>query len=335
MTRSFSIYLCMLVSSVVIAHAEKVMQYDEKQGIIFVDEQTGSKKGLVDPPKTTTTFHTETLSVMTQKTITKNAIQLVPTTARNATDIHVGRDKDPAKVYLQSGLEYFKNGDYANALKNFTYADSVEPKPEYLLWVGKCYRQLGKPDQMLVTMKTILNSFPQSDVADDALFEIAFYYKEIDDYDASTKLFSQLTEQYPFGESFSNRESFLEVAKDQRRIMTADVRSMLATIGYSGNDLEELYRTFQKDHALAITGIGSQSTVRALKAAYAAFLKNAAAAEARLERLKIINRYAFFGIGIVVLNTIILISLNAAIRGKRRYLENLEQLLAELDVKTL
>jgi tetratricopeptide (TPR) repeat protein len=154
--------------------AERVLMYDEERGIVFVD------KNEQDQQK--------------QKPRQEHVAPMLPRQAPSAQkkgDIHVGRKKDPPDLYFKSGLQYFRNGDYLAALKNFTYARAADPQPQYFLWMGKTYRQLEQYDKMMSIMQEILKRYPESDVADDALFEIAFYYQKNDDYDRATEKYAE------------------------------------------------------------------------------------------------------------------------------------------------
>ncbi|MCX7726604.1 MAG: hypothetical protein N2053_07120, partial [Chitinispirillaceae bacterium] len=188
-------------------------------------------------------------------------------------NIHIGRKKDPAELYFKSGLEYYKNSDFENALKNFLHADSMEEKAEYRLWIGKTYRRLEKIGDFLKTMFEIVKKEPESDVADDALFELALYYKSEDDYEKATQLFSQLIEQYPFGTAYGTGEELREIAREQRRLMRAEMINLLTILGYKGEDLPTSYLNFQKANNLPLTEKGDKRTVKAIKEMHRLYLQ--------------------------------------------------------------
>ncbi len=236
---------------------EKILVYDEEKGIIFIDPNEAPQQKAPQKKKSSSTV------IKRKKSDNQNISR-----AKGPEDIHVNRKKDPPDLYLKSGREYYKNGDYKNAIKNFKYAADKDLKPEYLLWIGKASRQLDKPNQMLSIMERILKDYPDSEVADDALFEIAFYHQRNNDYAMATKKYAQLAEQYPFGHSYSNGEAFLEVSRKQRRWMRNDMLSTLQFIGIKGETVEKGYRRFQKLHALKVTGKGNQETVTAIKKAH-------------------------------------------------------------------
>lgn len=233
------------------APAEKILVYDEEKGIIFVEKdsvkQPHSQPRAANPSP-------EPLPA-----------QIPSTPSSSDDDIHRGRHKDPPQVDFKSGLEYFRNRDYTNALKNFLHAQSKEALPEYALWIGKTHRQLGDYGSMLNTMNRILKQHPTSDVADDALFEIAFYYQTTDEYHKALTLYTQLAEQYPFGVSYSNGEEFRELAREQRQAMRAEIVAALNLLGFDGEEMEPLVSAYQHGRQLSVSGTPDRATVRAIK----------------------------------------------------------------------
>jgi tetratricopeptide (TPR) repeat protein len=232
------------------APAQKILVYDEEKGIIFVEKESLQQQS---QPRATVPPSPQLPA----------QIPAPPSSADD--DIHQGRHKDPPQVYFKSGLEYFRNRDYPNALKNFLHAQSKQALPEYALWIGKTHRQLGDFGAMLNTMNRILKQHPASDVADDALFEIAFYYQTTDEYHKALTLYTQLSEQYPFGVSYSNGEQFREVAREQRQVMQAELVAALNLLGFEGEELEPLVSAYQQGRQLTVSGAPDRATVRAIK----------------------------------------------------------------------
>jgi tetratricopeptide (TPR) repeat protein len=299
--------------------AEKELMYDPVKGIVFVEK--GS----------------ETAPAPTVERQVPMVVQTVRKTKKsdNPSDIHVGRKKDPPELYFKSGLEYFRNNDFASALKNFQFADSMEQKPEYRLWIGKTYRSMGQVDDMLKTMVDLIRTDPGCDVADDALFELALHYKLTDDYDKAALLYSQLIEQYPFGVAYSTGEELREIAREQRRLMRAEMINTLTTLGYVGEDLAASYRAFQKANDLPLTEIGDQRTVRAVKDLHRKYLEQE---EKKANRKARFDRYSiwFYGAGIAgVINILLLLLLLSKIKARRRHIAELTKIVEELDVKKL
>jgi tetratricopeptide (TPR) repeat protein len=307
-------------------YGEKVLIYDEEKGIIFVDKEgdggAQTKNGAVQNKAPAAPVERERPRPASDGRTVDASIQQ-------------GRHKDPPEVYFQSGLQYFKNGNFEDALKNFTRADSLDPQPTYVLWMGKALRQLHKEDRLLFFMNRIVTTYPESDVADDALFEIAFCHQTRNDYDKAIKTYTKLAEQFPFGTSYSNGESFRDLAHKQCQLMRADMISSLKLLGYRGNDLELLYREFQKSRGMTVSGIGDEETIKTIKAAYGDFLKLASAQARRQERM---NKYraAALALGVVLfINCIFLLVMNGKIAARRRQLASIDQVLSDLSMDAL
>ena len=291
---------------------EKRLMYDPEKGIIFVDEK--------DKP----------LFPASRK---RGHGRRSPAKRRKKTDIHINRKKDPPELYFKSGLEYYKNGDFSNALKNFIFADSADHRPEYLLWIGKTQHSLGKIDEMLQTMLDIINNEPDSDVADDALLELAVYYKVANDYDMSSHLFTRLIEQYPFGLSFATGEELMEVAREQRRLMRAEMINILTTLGYLGEDLPSKYRDFQEKNELEVTGKGDAKTVELIKKIHRRSLEEEESELLKQERMSRYSIWLYIALGAGGINVLLLTVLFFRIKSRRQDLDELNKDIAELDVK--
>jgi len=297
--------------------AQGKLIYDEEKGVIFSGSEPTPKK----PERR------EPAAIRESLPQTKAQPRISP--SKND-DIHTGRKKDPPEVYFKSGLECFKARDYDNALKYFLFADSADPQPSCALWVGKTYRQLERPSQMLFEMNRILKTYPESDVADDALFEITLYSQTTDDYEKATLLYSRLAEQYPFGKSFSNGQEFREVARMQIQAMRDEVAATLARLGFASGDIDADIKAFQKARGLPITGQPDAGTVKAMKTVDAERLAAADRIAQARERMKKQVKPAV-GIALAFLvNFILLLNVNARIRGRKRQLATLLQTLSDL-----
>jgi tetratricopeptide (TPR) repeat protein len=299
--------------------AEKVLMYDEEKGIIFLDK---------DAPQEAPSHATAPRPEAVEKAIIKRSSSV----SRDVdTSLIRGKKKDPSEAYFESGLQYFKAANYDEALRLFLYADSTDPQPKYALWVGKTYRQLGKSDRHLFIMHKILDTDPESDVADDALFEIAFSFQVNDDYDKAAKTYTQLSEQYPFGTSFSNGESFRDISKQQKLAMRSEIVTTLRLLGYNGTEIEDLVSSFQSARGLPATGLCDRKTVRAIKAEYKEFQKNEEKAAARRLRRAAFMKWAVGLCCFSAIAGIVMIGIRVSAASKKRQLAVLEQTLADLD----
>lgn len=308
--------IVLLVCGAAFTAAEKELVYDAGKGIILVEKKSGAAA-----------------ATSVKKGPRRQAA--AKSTGRGGADLHVGRKKDPPELYFRSGLEYYKNGDYDNALKNFTFADSVDHRPEYRLWIGKALRQLDRVDDMLMTMFTIIKNEPDCDVADDALLELALYYKTTDDYDRATQLFSQLVEQYPFGTAFSTGEELREIVREQRRLMRAEMLNILSILGYMNDDLPAAFRNFQKANNLPVTEVGDRQTVRAIKQqqrSYQEMEELKARQKLRFDRMKV---WIYAALAAGALNILLLVTLGFQIRARKRHVAELQKNITDLDVRKL
>jgi tetratricopeptide (TPR) repeat protein len=315
------------------AFCEKVMIYDEEKGIMFVekDEAAGPKKK-EKREKSVEREAAEKPAVKRETRASPGPIQTVKNVDNNFIR---GKKKDPSGVYFESGLQYFKAGNFEDALRQFIHADSTDPQPVYSLWIGKTYRQLGKGEKVMFIMKRILDTYPDSSVAADALFEIGFYYQTSDDYARAAATYTQLTEQYPFAKSFSNGEEFREVAKRLKQMMRSEIITTLKVLGYQGGGPEDLVSAFQKAKGFAVTGLEDQATVRAIKQDYREFQKNEtskAAAQVRAVR----NMKWSAGLGALFalcLTVMLLVRMGA--QGRKKHLAALSQSMDDIDIRKI
>jgi tetratricopeptide (TPR) repeat protein len=310
--------------------AEKVLVYDEEKGIVFVDkdEAAAGKKNPAKQPSAAGTFEKPAV----KRALAPGGIQ----TAKNVSNGFIkGKKKDPSGVYFESGLQFFKAGNFENALRQFIHADSTDPQPVYSLWICKTYRQLGKDDQVMFIMKRILDTYPDSAVAADALFEIGFHFQTSDDYAKAAATYTQLTEQYPFAKSYSNGEEFREVAKRLKQMMRSEIISTLKILGYDGDEREDLIRSFQKANGLSVTGAGDQITVRAIKLAYREYQKKEE--KKAIARLRA-DRYVKWSAalcGLLALCAAVMVFARMSAMNKKKHLLALTQSMADLDIRNI
>lgn len=302
--------------------AEKILIYDEEKGIIFVDKDSAAAKKTIKKPQP------QEEAVVRSRPKPKKATGI--TRARGPDEIHANRKKDPPELYFKSALEYYKNNDFQNALKNFKHAAERDIKPEYLLWLGKTYRQLNKKIQMFTIMERILKDYSESDIADDALFEMAFYYQINDDYQKATETYRQLIEQYPFGLSYSSGDEFLDVAREQMRRMRGEMMSALKLLGIKGEELSDAYKQFQKIQSFSITGVGTAETVKAIKQKYSKKLKEDEKIAASAKRMHQSSKYVLIAGLVLFLNFILIIVARSKIVQNRKHLVELRGMLLDL-----
>lgn len=308
------------------ADAENELIYDEEQGIIF--SQDGKAHSKKTDENVTAAGNTQKSQQTEKKAAPSTAQKLEP--ASGPGDLHIARKKDPPELYFKSGLEYFKNKDFQNAMRNFTFANNAETNPKYLLWIGKTYRQLDMDNKMFEIMNKIVEQYPESDIADDALFELAFYYQRNDDYYMAEQKYAQLAEQYPFGTSFSNGQKFLDISRKQRRLMRADMGTKLKILGYTNETLQKQYKAFQNACGISVTGTGTMETIKAIKQKYDEKIDS----EEKMENLKtqasVGIKWALIIGTAMLLNLILILFLRIRIKQQTVHLASLHNLLSDL-----
>ncbi|MBN1600551.1 MAG: hypothetical protein JW915_03030 [Chitinispirillaceae bacterium] len=305
--------------------AENEIIYDPEKGITF---SKGSP--VSDQPSVTK-------NVPERKIIHTAPVRPVSSVSHSSKkeDLHINRKKDPPEVYFKSGLEYFKNGDFNNALKNFNYADSLTEFPLYKLWKAKVLRRMDKYQPMLALLIKITTETDNSDVADDALLEMAIHYKSINDYEKSLQTLTRLIEQYPFGLSSATGEELSSIARDQRRLIRQEMINSLAILGYQKDDLATAYHQFQKENDLEITGTGTIETVSLIKHLNEMTLKNH---EKEIQKTKQLEKYQSLMLPVYLLlfGTITsLFVLRMKINSRKKQLLELKHTIIELDTGKL
>jgi len=302
--------------------AQGELKYDPDKGFMVIDEKDKTGKSA------------KSIMSAVPKEADGSPRMAVPL-ARESADIQVGRKKDPPTLYFMSGQEYYKNGDFTNALKDFRYADSVGPKPVYKLWVGKTFRSLGQFDKMLKIMNDIVKKTPESDVADDALLEMAVYYQNDNDYETAIRLYSQIAEQYPFAVSYTSGENLIEVVRELRKQLNAQLSSQLAMMGFSNEEISACIADFQKSRGLPVTGNPDKATVQLIKKARAKLLESDQNREnddalARKHRL-----FVQIAGAIGLMNILIATVLLFRARGKANHAGLLAETLSDLDTRKI
>jgi tetratricopeptide (TPR) repeat protein len=305
--------------------AEKGINYDPEKGIIFTDDNS-AKKSTTQRPKNT--FESKKSAVTHQTSPVEQPVV-------KSNDLYYHRKKDPPEIYYKSGLEYFKNEDFSNALKNFNYADSLSSLPLYKLWKAKTLRRLNNILGMFHLLNEIATKYANSDIADDALLELSVYYKSINDYEKALETLTKLIEQYPFGISSATGEELPAIARDQRRLIRQEMVNDLAMIGYQEEDLASAYREFQVKNGLKITGTGTIETVSLIKQLQEQLLQKQ---DEESEKTQELDKYQWIMIACisVLFSTLILLFiLRLNINSRKQHLLELKDILTELDTGKL
>lgn len=132
---------------------------------------------------------------------------------------------------IRTGDCYFKNNKYPEALT--FYNDAIKNKYagfHYARYQSAIILGLqGKPYEKVIELEELITSFPNSDFADDALYEIGITYLELGKMNESVSPFSQLIKNY---------------AKSSDLINAAYLK--LGLISYNQGDLQEAIRQYKQ-----------------------------------------------------------------------------------------
>lgn len=113
-----------------------------------------------------------------------------------------GPDKDPKTqndAILRLADAYFVNKSYGNAMENYDKIISRRASGEdYALFQRGMIQGLqGQDKTKIATMQSLLSKFPKSNYADDAGFEMAYTYFNINELDKSISDLVELVAKYP------------------------------------------------------------------------------------------------------------------------------------------
>ncbi len=295
------------------AFAEKVMFYSEKNGIMWVEESQ-----LADLQRN------DSLPAVKEKesAAAKSAAAATDPLAR-------ARSKDP-EVFYKTGQRYFFAGDYAEALRYFENAYQLRRTAEYYLFIAKCHRKLNEPRRMLFVLDAIMQFYPNSEVADDALFEMALYYEMNRNYQAAIDRFKQLAEQYPYGTSITTNQEFRNVAREQIEIMKNELDSLLIVAGLAEGTVSSRLRDWQEINGLPATGFPDQKTVASLIQVRTEREEEAREAVFQREQFLRLRRIAIVGMGAFFLLWIWSLAVSKDLKNCRQRLETMRKTVESL-----
>jgi len=175
----------------------------------------------------------------------------------------------PPSTYYTAGLKSYNHNDFITAELYFSYLDSTTSSPLYRFWLARTWRKLGKQKKFLEAMHSIAQDYPQSPVADDALFQLAYFYQKTSHFDKAVFLYQKIINEYPSGTLLTTNENLYNLCDKQIHIMHDKSNAALTALGYTERTLEHKYRRFQKEHSLSVSGTGTFETMTKIKELYA------------------------------------------------------------------
>lgn len=105
------------------------------------------------------------------------------------------------QLRYRQALNVFQSGDYENAIKEFRQylrvTNSERLMPEAYSNLGEAYRQLDQIDNAITAYQTVVDEFPNDDLASSALTSLGTLNFERGEYDLSHTNYAQLLESAP------------------------------------------------------------------------------------------------------------------------------------------
>ena len=101
----------------------------------------------------------------------------------------------------QRAYATFKQGDYPSALKQFEVFLDTYPESEYAdnacYWIGECYHQLGDHERAIVEYEKVIQRYPNGDKVPSALLKQGFSFLSLGDRVDAKLLFQKVINEYP------------------------------------------------------------------------------------------------------------------------------------------
>lgn len=105
------------------------------------------------------------------------------------------------QLRYRQAYNIFQTGDYENAIKEFRQylriTNSDRLKPETYSNLGEAYRRLGQINEAMNVYETLVNEFPNHELAASALITMGMLYFAQDEFEQSHRKFNQLLEIAP------------------------------------------------------------------------------------------------------------------------------------------
>ncbi len=218
---------------------KKRMIFSEEGGIQWVDE----KGNLIDPVKKKST------EIIIERKIVRTPVK--PTLGNTLFQVE--------ENYL-SGQRLYVKQNYPKAMEYFERAYRLSLDPIYLYQVALCYLRLNELEKMKQSFKQILKQHPKSEIADDALWQLAQFEKGKRFYSRAIEYYRSLVNDYPRSRSLQGETNLSKEAQLEIVALEQEMRSYLQKMGFSG-ELTESIKQFQKQNGLKPFGLMDSATV--------------------------------------------------------------------------
>lgn len=101
----------------------------------------------------------------------------------------------------RSALDQFNQGDYTASLQSLNAFLESRPEADYmdnaLFWIGECYYGMGRYNEALGYFQRVVSEYPDGNKVPDSLLKVALTYERLDNVRSATDVLRVLTDTYP------------------------------------------------------------------------------------------------------------------------------------------
>ncbi|SMC18103.1 tol-pal system protein YbgF [Desulfacinum hydrothermale DSM 13146] len=109
--------------------------------------------------------------------------------------------QDPEKALYSRSLESFQKGDYENALKGFRQFVDRYPQSDLadnaLFWIGECHFMKGRYQEAIAAYQDVLDRYPKGNKVAYALLKQGAAFEKLGDKTAARILYERVIQQHP------------------------------------------------------------------------------------------------------------------------------------------
>jgi tol-pal system protein YbgF len=106
----------------------------------------------------------------------------------------------PLAMY-RAAIDLFNAGEYTQALAQLTSFVETNPEADYmdnaLFWMGECYYGLGRYSDALGLFQRVVSEYPDGNKVPDSLLKVALCYERVDNPASAREVLTVLTATYP------------------------------------------------------------------------------------------------------------------------------------------
>jgi len=109
--------------------------------------------------------------------------------------------QDPEKALYSRSLESFQKGDYPQALEGFRQFVDRYPQSELadnaLFWIGECHFMQGRYQEAIAAYQDVLDRYPKGNKVAYAILKQGAAFEKLGDTTAARILYERVVEQHP------------------------------------------------------------------------------------------------------------------------------------------